>query len=124
MKDEKKPAEDRIETKPTEEHLAVILTQEELIDLSRKLAKANEDGVEIENRKKDVVADFAARIKKIEAITGALARIVSSGKEYRDVKCLWTFNYTQGYKELKRLDTGDVVKHQELSQVERQGSVI
>jgi hypothetical protein len=124
MKDEKKPVEDRIETKEATEHLAVILTQEELLDRSRKLAKANEDGVEIENKKKDVVSDFAAQIKKIEAVTGALARIVSTGREYRDVKCLWTFNYTQGYKELRRLDTDEVVKHQELSQQERQGSVV
>lgn len=121
---EKKVAVDRIEEKPCEEHLPVILTQEELIDRSRKLAKANQDNTELENQKKDVVADFNAQAKKIESILGMLSRIVSTGKEYRDVKCVWTFNYTQGYKELKRLDTDEIVRHQELTQTERQGMVI
>lgn len=121
---EKKVAVDRIETKDCEEHLAVVLTQEELIDRSRKLAKANQDNSELEAQKKDVVADFNAQAKKIESILGMLSRIVSTGKEYRDVKCVWTFNYTQGFKELKRLDTNEIVRHQELTQTERQGVVI
>lgn len=121
---EKKLVADRIEMKEVEEHLPVILTQEELIDRSRKLAKANQDNTELENQKKDVVADFNAQAKKIESILGMLSRIVSTGKEYRDVKCVWTFNYTQGYKELKRLDTEEIVRHVELSQTERQGVVI
>jgi len=124
MKEEKESAKDRIETKPAIETLPVVLTIEEHLDRSQKLAKANQDGVEIENKKKDIVADFGAQIKKIEATVGALSRIVASGKEYRDVKCLWTYNYTQGFKELRRLDTMDVVKHQELTQQERQGSVL
>jgi hypothetical protein len=115
---------DRIETKGAIETLPVMLTIEEHLDRSQKLAKANQDGVEIEAKKKDIVADFAAQLKKIEATLGALSRIVASGKEYRDVKCQWTYNYTQGFKELRRLDTMEVVKHQELTQQERQGSVI
>lgn len=125
MEKEKKPAADRIETKECEEYLACVLTQEELLDRSKKLAKANEDAEDLAKKKKDVTSDFSAQQKKVEARIGVLSRVVSSGKEYRDnVKCVWTFNYTQGYKELTRLDTSEIIKHQELSQQERQGRVI
>lgn len=117
-------SEELIETKECEEYLSCVLTPEELLDRSKKLAKANEDAEDLAKRKKDVTADFSAQQKKVEARIALLTRVVSSGKEYRDnVKCEWTYNYTQGYKQLKRLDTGEVIKHQELTQKERQGTI-
>ena len=111
----------RVEEKPCEEYLPCVLTQEEFLDRSKKLAKANEDAEDLAKRKKDVTADFSAQQKKVEARIGVLTRVVSSGKEYRDgVKCVWIFDYTAGIKKLKRLDTQEIIREAAISQLERQ----
>ena len=121
----KKTGEDKIEEKPCEEYLPCVLTSEEFLDRSKKLAKANEDAEDLIKRKKDVTADFSAQQKKIEAKIGVLSRVVSSGKEYRnDVKCVWVFNYTTGVKGLKRLDTQEIVKEGAITQQERQQAAL
>jgi len=108
------------ETKPCEEYLSCLLTDKELIAKSRELAKANEDLADVEAKKKDVMADFTAQQKKHEANISVLSRIVSGGKEYRNVKCEWTFDYISGIKTLMRLDTHDIIKREEITQKERQ----
>lgn len=112
--------EERIETKPCEEYLSCVLSDKELIERSRELAKANEDLSDVEAKKKDVMADFTAQQKKHEANIGVLSRVVSTGKEYRHVKCEWEINWTRGFKRLIRLDTQDVVKQLEIDPKERQ----
>jgi hypothetical protein len=114
---------DLVEEKETDEHLECILTGVELIDRSKKLAKANNDAEDLEKRKKDVVSDFGAQKKKIDASIGVLSRVVSSGKEYRTVKCIWRYNYTKRFKELIRLDTQDTVRTVDLSKEELQAKM-
>lgn len=111
---------ERIEKKNCEEYLQCVLSDKELIDRSRELAKANEDLSDVEAKKKDVMADFTAQQKKHEANIGMLSRVVSTGKEYRYIKCEWEINWTRGFKKLIRLDTQDVVKQLEIDQKERQ----
>ena len=112
--------ESRIELKQCEEYLSCELTDGELIERSKQLAKANEDLADVEARKKDVVADFTAQQKRHEANIGVLSRVVSTGKEYRTVKCEWEINWTRGIKRLIRLDTQVIVKEAEIDQKERQ----
>lgn len=111
------------ESKPCEEYLQCILTDQELITKSRELAKANEDLADVEAKKKDVMADFTAQQKKHEANIGVLSRIVSTGKEYRNVKCEWQFHYDKGRKMLRRMDTDDIIRTEEITQKERQVAV-
>lgn len=109
-----------VEEKDCTEYLECVLTEKELIQKSKDLAKANEDLADAEARKKDIMADFTAQQKKHEANIGILSRIVSSGKEYRDVKCKTIIDYTKGTKVVKRLDTFEIVKERDLTQQERQ----
>lgn len=111
------------EKKPTEEFLSCVLTDRELIAKSRELAKANEDLADVEARKKDVVAEFTAKQKKHEANIAELARVISTGKEYRMVKCEWEYNYNTGIKVLRRLDTNEVTVTENITQKERQLAV-
>jgi len=115
-----KPKEDHIERKEVEEFLECTLTGVELLDRSKKLAKANNDAIDLDKKKKDVSSDFAAQQKKIDATLGILSRVVSSGKEYRTVKCEWVINYTKGVKDLVRLDTQDIIRTIDLTKEERQ----
>lgn len=112
--------QDYIETEKAMEYLACVLTDQELIEKSKELAKANEDLETAEDRKKDLMADITATIKKHEANIGQLARIVSQGKEYREIKCEWEINYTRGIKTLYRQDTGEIVKTGTVTQKDRQ----
>lgn len=111
------------EEKETSEYLACILSEKELIDRSKALAKANEDLAQVEAKKKDVMADITAQQKKHEANIGALSRIVSSGKEYRDVKCIIRLDYKAGRKTITRCDTSEIIKTSELTQGDRQANL-
>ena len=114
--------EAKFEVKPCEEYLACVLSEPELISKSRELAKTNEDLADVEAKKKDVMADFTAQQKRHEATIGVLSRIVSSGQEWRYVKCQWEYDYDTGRKNLIRLDTGQNIRTAEITQTERQVS--
>jgi hypothetical protein len=111
------------EIKPADEFLQCILTDKELIAKSRELAKANEDLADVEARKKDAVAEFAAKQKKHEANIAELSRVVSTGKEYRIVSCEWQYHYDTGIKNLVRLDTLETIITDNITQKERQMAV-
>ena len=115
---------DHIEKKECTEYLSCVLSEKELIEKGKELAAANEELAQAENRKKDLMADITAQIKKHEANIGALSRIVSQGKEYRNVACEWEINYTKGTKVQTRLDTYEVIKNNLLEQCERQEKLI
>ena len=114
---------DYTEVEKYEEYLPCILSEKELIEKSRELARAKEDLASAEDRKKDVMADITAQIKKHEANIGLLARIVSQGKEYRQVKCELIRNFTKGFKSHTRLDTGEVLKSIPIETKERQSTL-
>ena len=118
-----KEKESKIEVKSCDEYLQCVLTDQELIAKSKELAKCNEDLADVEAKKKDVVADFTAQQKKHEANIGSLSRVVSTGKEYRNVKCELELDYATGMKTLRRLDTLEIVKQCELTQNERQAAL-
>jgi hypothetical protein len=66
------------------------------------------------------MADITAQVKKHEASIGVLARIVSQGREYRNVPCEIEINYTKGVKIITRTDTLEVVKQFILDQKDLQ----
>lgn len=111
---------DRIEEKKCEEYLPCILTDQEILKYSRELAKQSQDLGATEDRKKNVMADITAQIKKLEAEININARKISTGEEHRPVKCIWEINYTRGFKKLIRQDTMEVIKQKEIEQAERQ----
>ena len=120
----KQQIEKKIEEKEVTEYLPCILSDNELIVRSKELAKANEDLSTVEDRKKDMMADFTAQQKKIEANINVLSRTVSQGKEYRNVKCKLVLDYTIGKKELIRLDTFEIIRTEQLSQSDRQSEIM
>lgn len=120
----KQQIEKKIEEKEVTEYLPCILSDNELIVRSKELAKANEDLSTVEDRKKDMMADFTAQQKKIEANINVLSRTVSQGKEYRNVKCKLVLDFTIGKKEIIRLDTFEIIRTEQLSQSDRQSAIM
>ena len=102
------------------QQLPVPLTEEELKQRGKDLAKTHQDIGEIERHKKEINDDFKAKISALEASTSSLSRAISNGYEYREVECEWAFFWEKGEKHMVRLDTGETVEIRKISDFERQ----
>jgi len=112
--------EELIEEEKLEKYLPCKLTEKELMDCARELAKLNQDLSATEDRKKNVMADIQAQIKGLEADINIDARKISTGEEHRPVPCIWERNFTRGLSRLIRQDTKEIIDQKEISQQERQ----
>jgi hypothetical protein len=99
------------------------LTEEETLIISKELAKLQEDGVGLAERKKDVVADFNSRLETVKAESLRISRMINNGYEYRPTDCVWKFDWTNGQKDLVRKDTSEVVQTKRVTEEERQGNL-
>ena len=103
------------------EYLKYTFTDEELLALSKTMAKKNQDLGEVEADKKRIVADFAAKVQAFESEIATLARKVYSGYEHRNVECEVTYHAPEiGMKTITRTDTGEIVREEAMSTSERQ----
>jgi len=101
--------------------LRCLLTDEEKINVGRQLAEATNDLEEIEEDKKQVVADFKAKSTAAEALISSLGNKLRSGYEFRDVSCFINFDQPEkGQKQTVRSDTGEVVSTEIMSEEEKQ----
>lgn len=101
--------------------LPVNLTQSELLEYSKALAKHTQDLRDKENRKKEVVKMIDAEITGHKAHIDALSPKIANGYEYRDVECGWEYD-KEGFKRLFRNDTGEIVLKERIKDEERQKS--
>lgn len=99
----------------TKRHLPVKLTDVELLDISRELAKDSQDLQESENRKKEVNAEFTAKMNGMKSSIEIASRKISTGEEYRDVDCEVQLNTEERKKIVTRTDTWKVVKTENLT---------
>lgn len=90
-------------------------TDPERMELGRKLAE------QIEADFDRVKTEFKSRITAHEASIADLANKVSSGYRMEPVKCLWSLDQPAGgKKELRRLDTSDVIETSEMTEADKQ----
>lgn len=101
-------------------NVPVLLTITELLEISKELARANQDLARATNQKKEMAASFAATQKIAEAGIENLSLKISTGKEYRDVECSVTFDQKQMKKIIIRMDTGEVVETTKLTTADLQ----
>lgn len=106
MEKDKEPyvSDPQIQHRKCVEFLPCKFTQEEIIDMSQEQARTYQDLIELEGRKKEIMADITADIKRKETAMGALSRKINSGYEHRNVDCEWVLNYREQVKTLVRLD--------------------
>ena len=104
--------------------LPVKLTQEEIIESAKSLAKTTNELRDCEARKTEVTSQFAADLKKLKATTDSISIKISNGYEYREVECAWSFNYKTDTKTLTRIDTGETVRTTQLTIEDRQGKLL
>ena len=104
--------------------LPVILTQDEIVECAKSLAKTTNELRDCESRKMEVTSQFAADLKKLKATTDSLSIKISNGYEYREVDCEWSFDYKKDTKTLTRIDTGETVRIVQLTLEDRQGKLL
>lgn len=90
--------------------LPVKLMEFELLNISKELARANQELSSIMNQKKEMNAGFAAKQKISEGIIEDLSLKISTGQEYRDVDCRIEFDEINLKKTLFRTDTDEIVE--------------
>ena len=105
------------------ELLSVELTETEVLEYSKELAKHTQDLDTLEVRKKDLVAELNAGIAKIKAELNILSRKIVTGEEERDVECQWDFDWEGGVRVLVRQDNAEEVRSLPISDFERQAAV-
>lgn len=88
-------------------------------DMAVKLAAIGE----LEERRKNVAAEFKEQIDTLRTEVGLLARQVRERSEQRDVECDLLLDFEAGTAELVRRDTGEVLGSRPLSPAEKQGNL-
>lgn len=107
--------------KTTKEYLKYQFTEQELKDISKKLAYENKNFDELEDAKKSVVSDFSSKLNSARATISKLSSNINNGYEYRDIECEIRLNEPEsGQKTIVRRDTGEIVRIEEMTDREMQ----
>ncbi len=108
-------------TKKVAEYLRYAFTEEETRDNAKKLARKNQELTELELKKKQLAADIKAETDAATADAARLARWVNDEYDFRMVDCEIMYDSPQvGQKTTYRIDTGEVVKTEKMTQDECQ----
>ena len=103
--------------------LPVQLTQEELMEKAKELAKLQQDKASAEEQAKSAAATYKDRIASAQSNISILSRDICNGYEYRQVPCQWEFDWSAGKKRLVRNDTGETIKTEMITQDDRQADL-
>lgn len=107
-------------TKIIERNLPCILTDEERASFGRMAAHEVKEHNAIETEKKQVVADFGARLKESRKQIDTLSEKVDTGIEWRGVECRVQIDRYLGRVKITRTDTGEVIEDRPMTHDEGQ----
>lgn len=94
-----------------ERMLPCQLSEAELQEVAKDLAKNVSEYNALEEEKKQVTRDYTERLQMIDTIQRNLAKIVDAGTEERQVMCEWDYHSPErNQKRLIRQDTFEVVE--------------
>lgn len=97
------------------------LTDTEIADTARDLARANAQKTSIETAKKEVDSQLKADIAAQDSIIGRLSALINTGHEYRNIDCRVELDTPEsGRKRVVRLDTGEIVSEKPMTDADRQ----
>lgn len=102
------------------ENLPCTLTEEEKAVKSKELCTTLLERAALELEKKDTMADFKKSLSDKNDEIDELARLISTGIEYRPVACRDFERFERNQVETVRLDTGEVVRSRVMGPSERQ----
>jgi hypothetical protein len=101
-------------------NLPVVLSDHELLNLSKKLASNSEKLRYIENKKKEVNSGFAAEITCAKSQIDRISGFISTGVQHKDVECEALIDQKHQIKKIVRLDTGECIDESQLTNSDMQ----
>ncbi len=113
-----------METKPTKEYLRYTFTEDEKKGLSGDLVNCIRKKTGLENELKTIGQQYKADIQAQESSIQSLTNKLDAGYEMRTVDCEWRYVFELGQKNLWRLDTGELIRTDIITQDETQGQLI
>lgn len=96
------------------------LTEAEIHAAGKELADAINQRAQAENQLETFKQQVKAEIAQHDARIAKNTVLVSSEKEFRNVECEQVFDFNNGLKTTTRLDTGEVIRTEPLTNAERQ----
>jgi hypothetical protein len=103
-----------------ERHLRVILSREQVEELSDRAAHLMEEHDSKEENQKAAQKQMKAEIEAIEAKIRETLGYVRDKAKYQDVQCERVFDYARGMVIEKRLDTEETLGERQMTADERQ----
>jgi hypothetical protein len=103
-----------------ERHLRVILSREQVEELSDRAAHLMEEHDSKEENQKAAQKQMKAEIEAIEAKIRETLGYVRDKAKYQDVQCERVFDYARGMVVEKRLDTDELLQERAMTADERQ----
>lgn len=111
---------DKMKKQKTREYLKYKFSDDEVKEFSQEMASDLREKSKLEDDKKSIVKDFAAKISKLEASINENAGIINSGFEMRQIDCMSTYDYDDLVIRTHREDTGELVKERDMEESEKQ----
>lgn len=116
----KQGAKDKTVRRMVTKALPVNLTEAEVLQYGRDVARAVSDKTRIEAEFDSVKADYKGKIAEQEAIVSKLSPRIHSGKETRDVECSEVKNWTRMTVTVTRIDTMEDIESRPMREDEKQ----
>lgn len=113
-----------VKTEKATRTLQVPYTASEIEEMKDLLCKTTNDEETKEQEKKEVMAQFKAELENIKTTRISLARAVTVGYRYEEVKCEIEKDWGRGWITIKRLDNGETVEDRQMNAVEKQLEII
>lgn len=101
-------------------YLPCVLTQKEIYDAGKSLSDALKRRAECENRLDAVKQQIKGETTQAEGDIAKFSALVSSEKEHRMVDVEVRFDFKADTKTTVRMDTGEIIKSERITDEERQ----
>ncbi len=100
--------------------LTCQLTDKEFMERARELAFNIQKTSRVESEKKKIMDDFKSKLSQLDTEHLTLSNIVRDGEEVRDVKVEVEYNWVDGKKYSRRMDTAKIYEKQNIEEHEKQ----
>lgn len=117
---EEKKEEEKEGVKLFGKWLPCKLESDELLEKGRLLSELYDEKARVEADKKAKVAEFSEHIKQIGGHIAELAKMIRNKEEFREVQCKEEGDYHTRKVRTTRLDTKEIIKERDMTQIELQ----
>jgi len=99
--------------------IQVQMDEEFLVEKRARLAALYQEALDVREAKKSADDDFNAQLKTLDTDMQAIARVLRTPFTYDTVDCEWRIIEDENARGLYRLDTGELLETQPLSEEDR-----